>query len=184
MHNFYKSERKEFSEYVIKIFFIRRGLKLFWIFKLKFNPFYGGQYLSQIKLNLYKTFRKTFWGCPKMIQHSKVDQIILNSSQEPSMSSKYDYILDTWVNLAEMVAILEKWQPSWIFKTYIVSKNKAIFPILSCYVNPHYTVILGGHWWFLTGILEDWIISNIKFDIMKQHNVSFLSFNPFTWLLS
>ena len=39
-----------------------------------------------------------------MIQHSKVDQIILNSSQEPSTSSKYDHILDallimlgTWI---------------------------------------------------------------------------------------
>ena len=61
---------------------------------MKYNPLYIQQYLSQIQLAIYKTFRKTFWECPKMIQHSKVDQIILNSSQEPSMSSKYDCAID------------------------------------------------------------------------------------------
>ena len=39
-------------------------------------------------------FQENLLGCPKMIQHSKVDQIILNSSQEPPTSSKYDRILD------------------------------------------------------------------------------------------
>ena len=51
------------------------------------------KYISQFKLDLYKTFETTFWGCPKMIQHSRIDQIILKSSQQPSTSSKYDHIL-------------------------------------------------------------------------------------------
>ena len=61
---------------------------------MKYNPLYKWQYLSQIKLDLYRTFKATLWGCPKIIQHSKVDQIILNSSQETSTSSKYDHILE------------------------------------------------------------------------------------------
>jgi len=61
---------------------------------MKYNPLYKWQYLSQIKSDLYETFRTTFWGCPKIIQHSKADQSILNSTQEPSTSSKYDLIPD------------------------------------------------------------------------------------------
>ena len=94
---FLKSEWNQFSEYVFRNNFNQKGfpyLKLFLGFLMKYNPLYKWQYLSQIKLDLYETFRTTFWECPKMIQHSKVDQIILNSSQEPSTSSKYDHILD------------------------------------------------------------------------------------------
>ena len=40
-----------------------------------------------------ETFRTTFWGCPKMIQCSKMGRIILISSQEPSTASKYGHIL-------------------------------------------------------------------------------------------
>ena len=61
---------------------------------IKCNPLYKWQYIRQIKWNIYETFRTTYWGCPKMIQHSKVDPIILNSSQNPSTSSKYDHIFD------------------------------------------------------------------------------------------
>ena len=49
------------------------------------------QYLSQIKSELHETFRISFWGYPKMIQHVKDDPILQVSSQEPSASSKYDF---------------------------------------------------------------------------------------------
>jgi len=71
---------------------------------MKYNPLYKWQYLSQIKSDLYETFRTTFWGCPKIIQHSKADQSILNSTQEPSTSSKYDLIPDA------ILIMLESWK--------------------------------------------------------------------------
>ena len=40
------------------------------------------------------------------------------------------------------------------------------------------TVLLGGHWKFLTGVWGDLVIFSIKFDIMHQHTMSFLSFMP------
>ena len=56
-------------------------------------------------------------------------------------------------------------------------------PWLKCIKN---TVIHGGCWWFLTGVLEDWVIFDIKFDIMNQHYMSFMScisiFSSLTWL--
>ena len=85
-------------------------------------PYIKRQYLSQIRLDLYETFRTTFWGCPKMIQHSKVDQIILNSSREPSMSFNYDHILDallimlgSWqlAHNLKMTFIIDSWCKIW-----------------------------------------------------------------------
>ena len=61
---------------------------------MKYSPFYKWQYIVQIKLDFYETLRANILGFYKIIQHCKVDQIILNSSQEPSTSFKYDHILD------------------------------------------------------------------------------------------
>ena len=47
-----------------------------------------------------------------------------------------------------------------------------ILPFVKCIKN---TVILGGHWWFLTGVLEGLVIFGIKFDIMNDHHMSLLS---------
>ena len=89
---------------------------------MKFNPLYKRQYLSQTNLGLYKSFMTAFWGCPKMIQHSKVDQIILNSSQKPSTSSKYDYILDA------LLIRLESWKLTYLSRmTYKVDSGCIIW---------------------------------------------------------
>ena len=37
------------------------------------------------------------------------------------------------------------------------------------------TVIHGGHWWFLTGVLKDFVIFGINFDISNNHHMSLLS---------
>ena len=64
---FLKSEWNEFSEYVIEIFFIRRGLNT------KFKNIFGffnvldQKYFSQIKSNP-KNLRKIYWQYPKLIQ--------------------------------------------------------------------------------------------------------------------
>ena len=43
-----------------------------------------------------------------------------------------------------------------------------------CQEPPVLTVILGGHWWFLTGYLEDEVI----LDIMDRHYIWFLTYVP------
>ena len=47
-------------------------------------------------------------------------------------------------------------------------------------------VIYGGYWWYLTGVLEDWVIFGINFDITNNHNMSLLScmliFSSLAWL--
>ena len=63
------------------------------------------QYLSQMKSELHETFRITYWGSPKMIQHFKDDPIFQGSSQEPSTYSKYGLrgrgVLDTLLSMVE-----------------------------------------------------------------------------------
>ena len=76
-------------------------------------------------------------------------------------------ILDTW-KMGQFVI-------SWITiicNTWVVCWLSA--PLYG-YKYVKNTVMLGGCWWFLTGVLEDCIISDIKFDIMNQYNLSFLS---------
>jgi hypothetical protein len=58
-----------------------------------------------MKLDLYETFRISFWGSLKLIQHIKDDPILQVSSQEPSASSKYDFedrgVLEALLNMLE-----------------------------------------------------------------------------------
>ena len=82
------------SEHIfLKIFFYRTSSKPLFNFLadlMKYNLLSKWQYISQIKLDLYKDFRTTCWGYQKMIQHNKAGQIIIKSIQEPSMSYKYN----------------------------------------------------------------------------------------------
>ena len=63
------------------------------------------QYLSQLKSDLQETFRISSWGSPEMVQHVKDDPVLQVSSQEPSMSSKYDFedggVLEALLNIVE-----------------------------------------------------------------------------------
>ena len=59
--------------------------------------FLDPEYLSQVRSELHETFGKTSCGYLNMIQHSKFNQTIHNSSQEPSTSSKYACVLNTLI---------------------------------------------------------------------------------------
>lgn len=96
-----KLEWNEFSEHFIlkHCFFLVRGLKAYLktflgFFKMKYNPLYKRQFLSQIKLDLYQTSTTMFWGYSKIVQCSKIEPIILNSSQEQSTYPSMAHILD------------------------------------------------------------------------------------------
>ena len=44
-----------------------------------------------MKSDLHETLRVSSWGSPKLIQQVKDDPILQVSSQEPSVSTKYDF---------------------------------------------------------------------------------------------
>ena len=91
------------------------------------------------------------------------------------------------------------WLKFWRIWSYLVSNLTPWITILSHYwVSCRFlalwhdykciknTEILGGCWWFRTGIFEELVIFGINFDIMNNHHMSLLScmliYSSLVWL--
>ena len=80
--------------------------------------------------------------------------------------------MEFWRIWSSLTSTLTSWM-NIICHSWVVSKFSAPYHDYKCIKN---TCVFGGRWWFLTRVLEDWVIFGIKFYIINLHCMSFFSF--------